>query len=73
MPEQQQMSEEQIKIIQMGLVDSEKGTNNEKGYGLGLQLVQTFTKQLGGTISIKSKEGEGTSIHLNFPRTYSLF
>ena len=67
------MSEEQIKTIQNGLVDSEKGTNNEKGYGLGLQLVKTFTKQLGGTITISSKQGEGTSIKLSFPKSYSLF
>jgi len=67
------MSREQIETIQNGLVNSESGTNNEKGFGLGLQLVQTFTKQLGGNITINSIQGKGTSIKLNFPLTYAMF
>ncbi len=37
------------------------GTKNEEGSGLGLQLVQDLTHRHGGTLTIESKEGEGST------------
>ncbi|WP_195499010.1 hybrid sensor histidine kinase/response regulator [Alistipes timonensis] len=37
------------------------GTKNEEGSGLGLQLVQDLTHRNGGTLTIESKEGEGST------------
>lgn len=38
-----------------------------KGKGLGLFLVRTQVESLGGTISIDSKEGEGTEFRVELP------
>lgn len=37
------------------------------GYGLGLSLCKRIMEAHGGAISIASREGEGTSVHLDFP------
>ncbi len=44
-----------------------RGTNDEKGSGLGLLLVKEFVQRHNGTIHVTSKEGEGTKITLSFP------
>lgn len=36
--------------------------SNEPGTGFGLLQVRRIVKMFGGTISMKSKEGEGTSL-----------
>jgi signal transduction histidine kinase len=46
---------------QAGPASTSLGTNNEKGSGLGLMLVKEFIDQLGGTITVKSELGNGTS------------
>jgi two-component system NtrC family sensor kinase len=46
---------------------SSRGTDNEKGIGLGLNLVQEFVTLNKGTIQAKSKVGEGSSFILRFP------
>jgi PAS domain S-box-containing protein len=42
-----------------------------KGTGLGLSQVHGFTHQAGGTISIKSKLGEGTRITMSLPLSHA--
>lgn len=44
-----------------------RGTNDEKGSGLGLLLVKEFVQRHNGTIKVASKEGEGTIFTLSFP------
>jgi PAS domain S-box-containing protein len=43
-----------------------------KGSGLGLSMVYGFVKQSDGYINVTSTVGEGTSVHLYFPRTHAL-
>ena len=43
-------------------------TKAANGTGLGLSMVYGMTQQLGGTMSIESEEGAGTSIDLHLPR-----
>lgn len=44
-----------------------RGTGDEKGSGLGLILVSDFVEKNYGTIDVKSKEGEGTSVIVTLP------
>jgi signal transduction histidine kinase len=37
-------------------VESNRGTDNEKGTGLGLLLCKTFTQQMGGTVTAMNNE-----------------
>ncbi len=62
------MPEEVIKQINSDEVNiSKKGTNNEKGTGLGLQIVQDFAKILEAKLDINSEEGKGTKVSLTLP------
>lgn len=44
-----------------------KGTNEEKGTGLGLIICKEFVEKHGGTISVESEVGKGTTISFNLP------
>ncbi|MEQ8471587.1 MAG: tetratricopeptide repeat-containing sensor histidine kinase [Marinoscillum sp.] len=43
------------------------GTSGEKGLGLGLQLVYEFVEMNHGSISVNSREGEGTTFEIRLP------
>ncbi|HAH36543.1 MAG TPA: hypothetical protein DEQ87_06475 [Algoriphagus sp.] len=49
-------------------VKSTDGTQNEKGTGLGLQLVKQFMDKNQGIFEIKSEVGKGTEIILSFEK-----
>jgi signal transduction histidine kinase len=50
----------QEKMFQLDAIKSTKGTDNEKGTGLGLVLCKEFVRKNGGDIWVESKEGEGS-------------
>ncbi|MFY0674789.1 MAG: PAS domain-containing protein [Bacteroidia bacterium] len=47
---------------------STKGTEGEKGSGLGLVLVNEFVKKNGGTIKVNSEMQKGTTFSIAFPK-----
>jgi len=52
-----------------GDIASTYGTNNEKGLGLGLQLVCSFMESHGAEIDVESIIGKGTTFILKFKNT----
>lgn len=50
-------------------LQSQKGTDDESGSGLGLILCKEFIDKLGGTIWAESEVGKGTSIKFRLPHT----
>lgn len=51
--------------------ESAAGTLNEKGSGLGLILTRDYIEMLGGTISVESEMGKGTTVYMRFPNKNS--
>ena len=54
-------------IFSLGRKSSLKGTNGEKGTGLGLMLSYEFIKLHKGTIEVESAEGKGSSFSIMLP------
>ncbi|KAF0094740.1 MAG: PAS/PAC sensor signal transduction histidine kinase [Puniceicoccaceae bacterium 5H] len=62
------MSQDQIQQIQRhDTFHSTRGTNGERGIGLGLKLCQEFAEKLGGRITFDSEIDAGTQVRLNLP------
>ena len=62
------MSAEQIKaLFKKDSFASTKGTQNERGTGLGLMLCKEFAETQDGSLVVKSKEGEGSEFILFLP------
>ena len=49
------------------VMTSKSGTLDEKGSGLGLNLIRRYTEENGGTVHIESTPGSGSKITLRFP------
>ena len=59
--------EVQPNIFSITYDKSRKGTNAEKGSGLGLMICKEFVQKNLGTIDFKSREGEGTTFSVKLP------
>lgn len=46
-----------------------KPKDEVEGSGMGLAIVEKLVKRIGGTISLESAEGEGTSFYIKLPKT----
>ncbi len=63
------MSDEHInKIMNTDNHLSSRGTDNECGNGIGLNLVIRFVKLCNGSIEIQSKKGDGSTITIKLPK-----
>ena len=54
-------------ILNNGKTQSSKGTNGERGSGLGLTLVKEFLERNGGKMSIESETNKGTKVKFSLP------
>ena len=61
------MSEEEIQKLLKNGGFSRRGTENEKGAGIGMTLVRELTELHRGELHIDSKTGKGTSVCICFP------
>lgn len=62
------ISPENLSRLLYGEGYTERGTANEKGTGLGLQLCRDFVRQNGGSLSAESELGRGTIFTITLPR-----
>jgi len=62
------MSKEKISNIFNGKVDSNVGTQAEKGTGLGVTLVKELIERHHGKLDFESKEGKGTTAIVTIPQ-----
>lgn len=61
------MEEEKIQEILSGNSKSTLGSNGEKGYGFGLNLVLHLVNSLNGEMEIESKKGIGSNFKITIP------
>jgi signal transduction histidine kinase len=64
------MTEEYIEFITTNQPFSKQGTHREKGFGMGLRLCREFLPLIGGSLEIKSKENEGTTMKVKWPMVF---
>ena len=60
------MTDEQVTKIKTDRVDSQKGTADEKGTGMGLLISRELIEQIGAELVVQSKVGEGTTMAVRF-------
>ena len=67
------MTRERVdELMRDGDHESTLGTNNERGTGLGFQLTKDFIRKSGGTISMESEVGKGTTVTILLPKSDEL-
>lgn len=59
------MSQEKVDQLNHKMAESTRGTDNEKGTGIGMRLVLDMVASLGENITISSEEGEGTTVSIS--------
>jgi signal transduction histidine kinase len=57
------------KIFRLDSKYTHKGTDQERGSGLGLILCKEFAEKHGGTISVESEPGKGSCFYVKLPET----
>ncbi|WP_133547747.1 GAF domain-containing sensor histidine kinase [Salegentibacter sp. 24] len=61
------MSQEKLNQFSSGAVNSEKGTQGEKGFGFGLKLVTDLVDEMNGMLKASSSPEGGTKITVRLP------
>lgn len=61
------MDQEELEKISSPTQHSRLGTHREYGSGIGLRMAMRFAEALGGSITPKSKPGEGSTFYLDLP------
>jgi signal transduction histidine kinase len=59
--------EKLAKFSSENFVESTEGTNNETGTGTGIRAVYKSVEEMGGSISVESEEGKGTTFIVTLP------
>ncbi|MGB0526003.1 MAG: sensor histidine kinase [Flammeovirgaceae bacterium] len=65
-------AEDLQKVLDQDTFFSSRGTQQEKGIGIGLSLCQAFIKQHGGMLWVESEKGKGATFHFTLPKEISL-
>lgn len=66
------ISEENIKkILSPSVLFTTRGTNNEKGTGLGLAMCKEFVEKNKGKFEIRSEDGKGSRFIISLPKIIS--
>ncbi len=63
--------EEQAQVFEPFQQGGQSSTRNTGGVGLGLSIVKQLCQALGGSVSVTSKEGQGSSFRVEIPRRLS--
>jgi two-component system sensor histidine kinase/response regulator len=61
------MTEKEISDFKRGISFSTSGISNEKGHGLGLQLVKEFLHKQNSELNIESYPGFGSRFYFSLP------
>jgi len=61
------MSDDEVNKVLLNGGHTRRGTANEKGAGMGLTLVQEFTKIHNGKLSVSSEENKGSTFEVIIP------
>ena len=59
--------EDLVKIFKIGSKHQTRGTQGERGTGLGLVLCKEFVEKQGGTLTVKTTLGEGSEFSFTLP------